>query len=570
MLGYREHEEWHWFTRAEVQQKVHRVAVWLYDTGVRPGDRVGILGRNSPEWCIADFAILRMGAVTVPAYFTDPPEAVQYVFGDAGCKLLLVDPGEQQAKLDAFGVPAFTLRGDASPSREGISLGAISRDASRDGAMDTEKPGRDDLATLIYTSGTTGNPKGVMLTHGNLLSDVAAELDVVPVFPGDLFLSFLPLSHAFERNAGHFLPVACGTRVAYAGNITTLMRDIAEVKPTIIISVPRLYEKIYAGMHEKLSHAPAITRKLFNKAQALGVENVELKQRGSRLSGGKAMLFKILDPVAHGKLRTKLGGKLRLFISGGAALHPDIARFLLAAGITVCPGYGLSETSPVITVNPEHKIRPETVGPALPGVELKMGEGGELLVRGPMVMQGYWKKPDETAAVLGTDGWLRTGDLVEMDVDGYVRIVDRKKALMVLSNGENVPPARVEKRLTIDPCVLQAMAVGDQRPYLTALVVPDAVQLDAVWRREHKRPLPEDWRKHADVHAWLLQRMYHGCHDLPSFMQVKKFVFVDVAWTQADGMLTPTLKLKRRKIMARHQVGIDAMYAKNSFVKSFP
>jgi len=564
MLGYREHETWRWLSRAEVQQRVRRVAKWLHSTGVRPGDRVGLLGHNSPEWCIADFAILRIGAVTVPAYFTDPPEAVQYVFEDANCKLLLVEPGEQQAKLDASKAPVFTFRGDASGSVERITLQGISRDTSCDDDINVEKPERDDLATLIYTSGTTGNPKGVMLTHGNLLSDVVAELDVVPVFPDDVFLSFLPVSHAFERNVGHFLPVASGACIAYAEDITTLMRDISEVQPTIMISVPRLYEKIYAGVHEKLSHAPDIKRKLFDKAQALGVENFELKQQGSSLSGGKAMIFKMLDLVVHGKLREKLGGRLRLFISGGAALHPEIARFLLAAGITVCPGYGLSETSPVITVNPERKIKPETVGPALPGVELKTDECGELLVRGPMIMRGYWNKPEETAAVLDKDGWLRTGDLVEIDADGYVRIVDRKKELMVLSNGENVPPARVEKRLAIDPCVLQAMAVGDRKPHLTALVVPDAARLGAVWRRERKCPLPESWREHADVHQWLLGRMHRRCHDLPSFMQVKDFVFVADEWTQIAGMLTPTLKFKRRKIMVRHQTEIDAMYAEES------
>jgi len=569
MLGYREHGGWHWLTRAEVQQRVRRVANWLYLTGVRSGDRVGVLGHNSPEWCVADFAILSIGAVTVPAYFTDPSEAVQYVFGDAACNLILVEPGEQQAKLGACSVPVFTLRGDASSRQGGISLKNISRNASPDGATDVEKPGRDDLATLIYTSGTTGKPKGVMLTHGNLLSDVSAGLDVTPVTADDVFLSFLPVSHAFERNVGHFLPVACGARIAYAEDITTLMRDISEVKPTIMISVPRLYEKLYAGVHEKLSHASAIKRKLFDKAQQLGAENFELKQRGSRLPGGKAMLFAMLDPIVHGKLRAKLGGRLRLFISGGAALHPDIARFLLAAGITVCPGYGLSETSPVITVNPERKIKPETVGPALPGVELKMDEHGELLVRGPMIMRGYWNKPEETAAVLNKDGWFHTGDLVEMDEDGYVRIVDRKKELMVLSNGENVPPARVEKRLAIDPCVLQAMVAGDQKPYLTALVVPDAAQLSAVWRCEKRRQLPENWREHTDVHQWLLERMHRCCRDLPSFMQVKDFVFVDEEWTQTEGMLTPTLKLKRHNIMGRHQAEIDVMYEEEAEKPSY-
>ncbi len=564
MLGYRKDGAWHWLTRSEVQRKVRRVAVWLRNTGVRPGDRVGLLGHNSPEWCIADFAILRIGAVSVPAYFTDPPAAVRYVFEDAGCKLLLVEPGEQQAKLDTSKVPVFTLRSNTSGGMETISLDGISRDASFDGEINVKKPERGDLATLIYTSGTTGNPKGVMLTHDNLLSDVAAELGVIPVFPNDIFLSFLPLSHAFERNVGHFLPVVCGARIAYAEDITRLMRDISEVKPTIMISVPRLYEKIYASAQEKLAHASAMKRKVFDKAQALGAENFALKQQGSALSGGKAIVFKMLDHIAHGKLRSSLGGRLRLFMSGGASLHPDIARFLLAAGITLCPGYGLSEASPVLTVNPERKIKPETVGPAIPGVELKVSEDGELLARGPMIMRSYWNKPEKTEQILDGDGWLHTGDLVEIDTDGYVRIVGRKKELMVLSNGENVSPARAEKRLAMDACVLQAMVLGDQRSHLTALVVPDEAQLDAVWRRERKRPLPEDWRENADVHRWLLERMHRSCHDLPSFMQVKDFIFVDGEWTQAEGMLTPTLKFRRRKIIERHQDEIDVMYAEEA------
>jgi len=527
----------------------------MHSLGIRHGDRVGLLGHNSSEWCIADFAILKVGAVTVPAYFTDPPEAVRYVFEDAGCKMVFVEPGEQQAKLDASMVPVFALRGDA-----GITLETISADAIYDAPIDFSPVGRDDLATLIYTSGTTDDPKGVMLTHGNLLADVAAGLGGVPVFDSDTFLSFLPVSHAFERTVGHFLPIACGARIAYAEDVTTLLRDIPEVRPTVMISVPRLYEKIYAGVQDKLMHAPAIKQKLFSRAQALGIKRFELRREGGDLHGLEALSFRVLDHLVHAKLREKMGGKLRLFVSGGAALHPDIARFLLAAGLTVCPGYGLSETSPVLTVNLERRIKPETVGPALPGVELRLAEDGELLARGDMVMQGYWHKPDETAEVLDDDGWLHTGDIAEIDDEGYVRIVDRKKELLVLSNGEKVPPARVEKRLAIDPAILLAMVVGDQRSYLTALVVADEGQLGSHWQKEEGRALPSDWRRSEEVKSWLLSRMQAACHDLPSFMQVRFFVFVDDEWTQASGMLTPTLKFKRRNIMQRYQSEIDAMY----------
>ncbi|MDQ6966836.1 MAG: AMP-binding protein, partial [Mariprofundaceae bacterium] len=417
-------------------------------------------------------------------------------------------------------------------------------------------------ATLIYTSGTTGKPKGVMLTHGNMLADVAAGLGGVPVFDTDTFLSFLPVSHAFERTVGHFLPIACGSGIAYAEDITTLLRDIPEVRPSVMISVPRLYEKIYAGVRDKLMHAPAIKQKLFAHAQQLGLRRFELRLEGDELHGMDAFVFSILDHLVHAKIRAKMGGRLRLFVSGGAALHPDIARFLLAAGLPVCPGYGLSETSPVLTVNPERRIKPETVGPALPGVELRLAEDGELLARGEMVMPGYWKRPEDTAAVLEADGWLHTGDIAEMDDEGYVRIVDRKKELLVLSNGEKVPPARVEKRLAIDPVILQGMVIGDQRPHLMALLVADEGGMARYWQKETGAPLPVDWRQNSDVRDWLLTRIHVACDELPSYMQVKDFTFVDAEWTQTAGMLTPTLKFKRRCIMQQHQAEIDALYAR--------
>ncbi|MDQ6986662.1 MAG: long-chain fatty acid--CoA ligase, partial [Mariprofundaceae bacterium] len=536
-----------------------RAARWLSSLGIRHGDRVGLLGHNSIEWCIADFAILHIGAVTVPAYFTDPPQAVRFVFDDADCKLVLVEPGEQQDKLAGLKTPMFPLRGE-----KGIHLAGVCKDAGLDSGTDVEQPKRGDLATLIYTSGTTGDPKGVMLTHGNLLADVAAGLGGVPIFPEDTLLSFLPTSHAFERTVGHFLPIACGTSIAYAEDITTLMRDIPEVKPTVMISVPRLYEKIYAGVQSKLADAPAIKRVLFARAQALGIKRFELQREGKDLQGFERLSFKILDHLVHGKLRNKLGGRLRLFISGGAALHPKIARFLLAAGLPVCPGYGLTESSPVLCVNPESRIKPETVGPALPGVELQVADDGELLARGEMIMQGYWRRPKDSAEMVDADGWLHTGDIVLMDDEGYVRIVDRKKELMVLSNGENVPPARVEKHLAIDPCIQQAMVVGNQRPHLVALVVADEPALQRYWRKEKRMALPADWRDDEQVRQWLLAHMHAACHDLASFMQVRDFVFIDDVWTQDAGMLTPTLKFKRRKIMQRYQAEIDALYALNS------
>ena len=545
---------WKGLNRITVQQRVLRLSAWLEAEGIKAGDRVGLLGHNSVEWLISDFAVLRLGAVTVPAYFTDPAEAVDYVFNDAGCSLILAEAGEQFDKLKAIDIRAVPFSGD------GTSVDSVSRDEQWDSGPKAEVPSRDSLATLIYTSGTTGKPKGVMLTHHNLLADVAAGLGGVAIFPDDRFLSFLPVSHAFERTGGHFLVVACGSEIAYAEDVTTLMRDMPEVKPTVMISVPRLYEKIYAGVNAKMS-ASAVKKFLFDKAQALGMERFELRQNGSDLTGFKAKLWGLLDHLVNAKLREKMGGNLRLFVSGGAALSPTIARFLLAADIMVLPGYGLTETSPVLAVNTLNRIKPETVGRALPGVETRVTDDGELQVRGPMVMQGYWKKPEATAEMLDADGWLHTGDIVEIDDEGFIRIVDRKKEIMVLNNGENVPPAVIEQHLAQDTAILQSMVIADNRPYVTVLIVADLEGLTLAWKKSHGSALPDDWKTNKVMHEWMLDRMHNDESDLPSYMQVKNFSFVDDEWTQANGMLTPTLKVKRRMICELYQAEIDSLYA---------
>jgi len=338
-----------------------------------------------------------------------------------------------------------------------------------------------------------------------------------------------------------------------------LMRDMPEVQPTVIISVPRLYEKIYAGVLAKME-VSVVKNMLFKQAQSLGMQRFELRKQGQDLHGLKAKLWQLLDAMVNAKLRAKMGGKLRLFISGGAALSPRIAQFLLAADITVLPGYGLSESSPVLTVNPESNIKPASVGPALPGVKLKLADDGELLAKGDMVMQGYWKKPLETEEVLDKDGWLHTGDLVKIDDDGYVFIVDRKKEIMVLSSGENVPPALVEQHLTHDPCIDQAMVIGEGQAWLSALLVINKEQLVKRWLAKKYSVLPDDWQKDARLQAWLKKRIQHELSELASYMQVRKFIIVLEEWTQDNGCLTPTLKLKRSHIRELHRQDIEAFY----------
>ncbi len=553
LLDRRADGTWRHWSRLRVQQAVLRLAAWLEAHGVGPGDRVGVLGHNRPEWCIADFAILRLGAVTVPAYYTDPANNVQFVFRDAGVKLALVEEGEQAAKLEGSDVPALVFRGSASEDQ-------VVDDPAWDRELASPPPGREDLATIVYTSGTTGRPKGVMLTHGAILADVAAGLGAVPVFPDDRFLSFLPLAHAFERTVGQFLAVASGAGIAYAEALATLMRDFTEVRPTVALAVPRLCERVHAAVQARVAEGGWIAREAFARAQSLGWKRFRLQQQGKRLRWVEERIFQRLDALVHEPVRAQLGGRLRALVVGGAALSPEIARFLLSAGIKALPGYGLTEAAPTLAVNRERWIKPDTVGPPLPGVELRVAGDGELLARGPMVMQGYWRLPAETAKALDAEGWLHTGDVAEIDADGFVKIVDRKKEIMVLSTGENVPPAVIEQRLVQDPVIVQAAVVADGRPYVGALVVVDEAALARAWREAGRRPLPSDWRGNREVRRWLLERMNAQLADLPRFMRVRRVAVLTEPWTQEAGLLTPTLKLRRRPIYERHGDAIEAMF----------
>ncbi len=557
LLDRRADGSWRRWSWVRVQQAVLRLAAWLEAQGVGPGDRVGLLGHNRPEWCIADFAILRLGAVTVPAYYTDPAANVQFVFRDAGVKLALVEEGEQAAKLEGAGIPVLVFRGASSEDQ-------VLDDPSWDREIQAPLPAHEDLATIIYTSGTTGRPKGVMLTHGAILADVAAGLGAVPVYPDDRFLSFLPLAHAFERTVGQFLAVASGAEIAYAESLATLMRDFAEVRPTLALAVPRLCERVHAAVAARIAEGGWIAREVFARAQSLGWKRFQLQQQGKRLRWVEAQLFARLDALAHAPIREQFGGRLRALVVGGAALSPEIARFLLAAGITVLPGYGLTEAAPTLSVNRARWIKPETVGPPLPGVELKIAADGELLARGAMIMQGYWNLPEETEKALDDEGWLHTGDVAEMDADGFVRIVDRKKEIMVLSTGENVPPAVIEQRLVQDPVIAQVAVVADGRPYVGALVVVDEEALARAWREARRRPLPRNWREDRELKHWLVERMNAQLGDLPRFMRVRRLAIVKEPWTQEAGLLTPTLKLKRRPIYERHHDAIEAMFSERA------
>ena len=527
------------YTFAEARQGALRLAAYLAQIGITAGDRVGLLAANSPLWCICDFAILRLGAITVPAYTTDPAPAIAHQIQDAGCVLIIVEPGEQQRKVCAL---------DDTPLLTTAEVAAIIADDCYDCGPNLPPPDRDSLATLIYTSGTTGTSKGVMLTHGNILADIAAGCAAVEVTANDRMLSFLPLSHAFERTIGQFLAIACGCQIAYAESITTLKRDMVAARPTIMITVPRLLEKIHGGVRQQLATKPAVIRTLFSAGQKLG-----WLQSQQRLPAPLRPWWWLLDSLTQRPIRARMGGRLRLMVCGGAPLNAETGRFITAAGIPLLPGYGLSECSPVVSVNRLGAVDLTSVGPLLAGVEARISAEGELLIRGPMVMRGYWQQPRATAEVLDREGWLHSGDLAYIDDKGHLHITGRSKALIVLSNGENIAPEPIETELLQDPCVEQLIVVGEGRPWLSVIVVPDRAQLT---------------RCHADfphLEAWLLNRLNQRVSaTLPHYAQLHGCVICNEPWSQENSLLTATQKPKRHAIAERYSNALSALYQQDT------
>ncbi len=418
----------------------------------------------------------------------------------------------------------------------------------------------DDLCGIIYTSGTTGAPKGVMLTHDNLLSNVKAARQIIRVDETDSLLSFLPLCHSFERMAGHFLAISAGATIAYAESVETVAENLGEVKPTLMTSVPRLFEKIYARVIENAEAGSPLKRKIFWWAINTGEKYVDAKFKG-KIPGFLNFKYNLATKLVFSKLHHRVGGNLRFFVSGGAPLPQEIAEFFYKAGILILEGYGLTETSPVIAVNREEKFKFGSVGPAVPGVEVKIAEDGEALTRGPHVMKGYYKNPEATTETIDKDGWLHTGDIGLLDEEGFLYITDRKKNIIVTSGGKNVTPATIENLLVTSPYIEQVMVVGDKRNYLTALIVPN---FDAL-----KKYADENGIRYSDIKELLInEKIYEDVDaeiqnltkDLARFEQIKQFTLMSKEFTIEDGELTPTLKIKRKVVSEKYADIIDKMY----------
>ena len=558
----RESGDWKPISARQLRCWVYATARQLQSWGIGKGDRVAILSENRPEWAVTDFACLLLGAVDVPIYATQTAEQCLYVLQNSQARIAFVSTRKQYDKLAAVreqsGLETIVLMDEAPEIVGTVPMQSFLHDSPRDEDPELDSIGEriepDDLATLIYTSGTTGTPKGVMLTHGNLASNINVSLDMYDLDKEDLCISFLPLSHVTARHLDYALFNA-GVPVAYCPVIDELPQAMKEVRPTVIVAVPRVYEKVFNQVQNK---AHGVKRVLVRWALKVGAANRNVVLRGET---PRALSWKLADALVFSKIRQGLGGRARIFVSGGAPLGKEIAAWYADIGIRIHEGYGLTETSPVIALNNPINHRLGTVGKPLPNVEVKIAEDGELLVRGPSVFKGYWKMPEETAAVF-EDGWFKTGDIASLDKDGFLSITDRKKDLIKTSGGKFIAPQPIENSLKVNPFVGEAALLGDMRRFPAVLIIPAFDFLEA-WARQHG--VKFSTRKEL-VKSHNVQSLYQGIveemnQNLAQFEKLKKVLVVHEELSIADGTLTPSMKLRRRNLTERYKREIDALYA---------
>jgi long-chain acyl-CoA synthetase len=564
---------YHPITWNEFASQVEGVALGLLELGIEPGQRVAILSENRPSWAIADVAILAIGAATVPIYTTLASSEIEYILRNSGARLLFVSNPELMAKvLGLEGLSDLQIVLFDAPYRvtgprvfwlgELVGMGKAAGESKQDLLKKRIAQGRpEDLATIIYTSGTTGSPKGVMLTHGNFLSNAQAVSEALPIFETDTTLSFLPLSHVFERMAGYYFVLQVGSRIAYAESLEKVPENLLEIQPTIVTGVPRFYEKFYERVQESLHKARPLKRTIAQWALRVGRARAQRLLSKERLSLSLRARHFIADQLVFSKLRSRLGGRIRFFVSGGAPLSKELAEFFYSAGILILEGYGLTETSPVITVNRPGQFRFGTVGLPLSGVEVKIAADSEILTRGPHVMRGYWENPSATAEAIDAEGWFHTGDIGAIDADGFLTITDRKKDLIKTSGGKMIAPQNLENALKQDPLISDCVVIGDKRKFVAALIVPDFEKLEGLGRELGiVSAAREELVKHPKMKGLLWERVEAANKNLAPFEQIKKIAVLPEPFSLGGGELTPTLKVKRRVVMERYGSAIEAMY----------
>jgi long-chain acyl-CoA synthetase len=560
-------ETWKDLSWADAGTTVARWQAALAGENLQPGDRVAIMMQNCPDWVMADQATLANGLVVVPLYTQDRAENVAYVLQNAGVKLLVLggqahwdslQPVRDQLgfvsrivsleHIDTAGHPDIRLKTAGEWLPDEAELMRVDRDS-------------DALATIVYTSGTTGRPKGVMLSHRNILWNAHRSLQMVNCHPDELFLSFLPLSHTLERTAGYYLPMMLGAAVAYNRSIPQLGDDLLAIRPTIMIAVPRIFERVYNKIHAALDEKSSFARGLFGFAVDVGWSRFEYRQ-GRGAWHMKLLLWPLLKKLVADKIMAKLGGRMRLAVIGGAALPGGVARLFIGLGLPMIQGYGLTETSPVISVNRVEDNDPASVGLLLEDVEATVSDAQELLVRSPGVMPGYWANEKATREIIDGEGWLHTGDKVRID-NGHLYITGRLKEIIVLANGEKIPPTDMEMAICMDKLFEQAMVIGDNRPFLTALLVLDREQWARLAKQLQLDPDDPQACDHQQVREVVRERVAKQINAFPGYARIRDISCLLEPWSIEDGLITPTLKLKRDAVCRRFQADIERMYEKH-------
>lgn len=560
---------------AEALVRVDAIACSLLDKGLKPGDRIAILSENRPEWAWIDLAAQSIGAVSVPIYTSFTSSEIQYILFDCNAKMIAVSnkalfekiPPIQKSLPDLKAVIAFDSTLVLSSADINIPLLLLkdlekNTDSRRllESHMSEILP--NTVASIIYTSGTTGLPKGVMLTHSNFIHNVVFCKTTLKMSETDIHLSFLPLSHVFERMAGHYLMIYIGATIAYAENMDTVPQNLLEVKPTFILGVPRFFEKIKDRVLEAVEKSSSVRKGLFYWAKAIGQEKRMIHDSGKNPGIWKRFEISLAQRLVYKKFSDRLGGRVRFCVSGGAPLSKENAEFFCDLGVMIYEGYGLTETSPVISVNRQQKVKFGSVGVPLEGLEVRISGEGEIITRGPCVMKGYFNKPEETAAVL-KDGWFYTGDLGIIDREGFLVITGRKKELIVTSGGKKVAPRVVEELIEKNPLILRCVLFGEGKKFITALIVPRKEKvLDHANEEKIAYQGYADLLQNPGIAQWIERSIEECSKDLASFEKIKYFVLVENDFTQSAGELTPTLKVKREVVLSRHKDKLLALYEK--------
>ncbi|MET3134193.1 long-chain acyl-CoA synthetase [Oxalobacteraceae bacterium GrIS 1.11] len=566
---------WISYTWAETAARVAACSAALAGLQLEPGARVAILLPNSVDAVCVDQASLALGMVPVPMHAIDNPDSIAYIINDCDASVLAVAHYAQWQAIAALALPMPALRfvvvADGAIPAPAPAFGAVQLVALSDwlaaaaGPAPRPEVAGTDLAAIVYTSGTTGKPKGVMLSHHNIVSNVRSLMGCVSVAQDDVFLSFLPLSHTFERTVGYYLPIATGACVAYARSVALIAEDLTVVRPTVLVSVPRIYERFHAKLEETMAGAGPLTRFMYGWAQAVGWRQFCRRQRLPVEPGAALWLDGLVAPrlqeLVGRKVLQRFGGRLRFAVCGGAPMPQAVARCFLGLGLPLLQGYGMTETSPVVCCNRVEDNWPSTVGRVVEGAEVRIGENKELQVRGDIVMQGYWKRPDDTAKAMTADGWLHTGDQATIE-DGHVRIVGRIKEIIVTSTGEKIAPADLELAIIADPLFEQAFVMGENRPFVAAFVVLKEKAWQALAEKAGLKANDPASLDTKEARALVLARIELACKGFPSYAVPRSVRMELTPWSIENTLMTPTLKLKRNNLLAHFEAAIGEIYAK--------